>query len=329
MPVRPGNNQPAGAVPPVRAEPTRRARAVRLAKVAGAVSMVVALAACQAEPRPTVAPPPPPSPSPSIVRPDGSSCPDHPTPACTGAPKGLRLTELPLNIDNVAYKVDTPGTVLDGVHIRGPLVIHADDVTIRNSVIDGHVTNADGDRSFRFTIADTTVGTADTCGPLPGVGHDKYKATRVLVHGHSDGFRVSGDDVDIRDSYIKLCSNPGDHSDGIQAYNGGKGLTFHHNTVDQREAKHITAPIFLVDEKSEDVVVTDNLVMGGTFSIQVRNARGKQVVRGNKLVDQSWVYGPVDSECGRTDWAGNELVTIDENYRVTSIVGPLACDGAS
>src|SRR5690606_41316775 len=80
---------------------------------------------------------------------------------------------------------------------------------------------------------------------------------------------------------------------------------------------------------SEDVVVTDNLVMGGTFSIQVRNARGKQVVRGNKLVDQSWVYGPVDSECGRTDWAGNELVTIDENYRVTSIVGPLACDGAS
>ncbi|MGI5268607.1 hypothetical protein ACQEUU_05605 [Nonomuraea sp. CA-218870] len=292
------------------------------------IMAVVVLAACQAAPpRPTAAPPAP-TPSASIVRP-GGSCPDHPTPACTGAPRGVRLTEVPLNTEGVAYKVQTAGAVLDGVRVRGPLLVHADDVTIRNSVVDGHITNADGDRSFRFTITDTTVGTTTTCGPLPAIGHDKYTATRVLVQGHSDGFRVSGDAVEIRDSYVKLCSNPGDHSDGIQAYKGGKGLTFHHNTVDQREAEHITAPIFLVDEESEDVVVTNNLVMGGTFSIQVRNARGKQVVRGNKLVDKSWVYGPVDSECGRADWAGNELVTIDASYRVTSIVGPLACEGAS
>ncbi|MBF8194566.1 hypothetical protein ITP53_54730, partial [Nonomuraea sp. K274] len=266
----------------------------------------------------------------SIVRPDGSSCPDHPTPACTGAPSGRALKKLKLNTEGVAYRIRTPGTVLDGVHIPGHLLIHADNVTITNSVIDGDVINSDGPESFRFTIADSTVGT-DTgkCEPLPGIGYDKYKATRVLVQGHSDGFRVSGGDVEIRDSYVKLCSNPGDHSDGIQAYHGGKGLLFHHNTVDQREAEHITAPIFLVDEQSEDVIVTDNLIMGGTYSLQVRNARGKQVVRGNKLVDKSWVYGPVDSECGRSEWAGNELVTIDENYRVTSIVGPLICDGES
>lgn len=284
--------------------------------------------ACQAAPPP--GPPPPTrttSPPPAIVRPDGSSCPDHPTPACTGAPRGLPLKPVQLDTENVAFRVRTAGTVLDGVHIPGHLLIHADDVTVRNSVIDGDVINADGPQSFRFTITDSTVGTTAKCEPLPGIGQDKYRATRVLVQGHSDGFRVSGDDVEIRDSYVKLCSRPGDHSDGIQAYNGGKGLLFHHNTVDQREAKDITAPIFLVDEKSEDVVVTNNLVMGGTYSIQVRNARGRQVVRGNKLVDRSWVYGPVDSECRRTEWAGNELVTIDANYRVTSIVGPLACAG--
>ena len=239
------------------------------------------------------------------------------------------LTPVTLNTENVAYRVLQAGTVLDGVHIPGHLLVHADDVTITNSVIDGYITNADGPRSFRFTIADTTVGTDRTCGELPAIGHDKYTATRVLVRGHSDGFRVSGDDVKISDSFVKLCSRPGDHSDGIQAYNGGTGLLFHHNTVDQREAKDITAPIFLVDGKSRDVVVTDNLVMGGTFSIQVRGAGGRQVVRGNKLVDKSWVYGPVDSQCGRTDWAGNELVTIDADYRITSIVGPLACEGAS
>ncbi|WP_336209653.1 hypothetical protein [Nonomuraea sp. LPB2021202275-12-8] len=292
------------------------------------VALLSLVVACQEAPAVTPAPTPD-GPRPSIQRPDGSSCPDHPTPACTGAPRQRELTPLQLNTENVAYRVQTPGTVLDGVHIAGPLLIHADDVTVRNSVIDGHVTNADGERSFRFAIEDTTVGTTKACGPLPAIGHDKYTATRVLVQGHSDGFRVSGDDVRIRDSFVKLCSDSGDHSDGIQAYNGGKGLLFHHNTVDQRDAKDITAPIFLVDEKSSDVVVTGNLVMGGTFSIQVRNAGGKQVVRDNKLVDRSWVYGPVDSECGRTDWAGNELVTIDADYRVTSIVGPLRCEGAS
>ncbi|WP_031164714.1 hypothetical protein [Streptosporangium roseum] len=74
-------------------------------------------------------------------------------------------------------------------------------------------------------------------------------------------------------------------------------------------------------------MITNNLIMGGTYSIQLRNGRGKLIMRGNKLVDKSWVYGPVDSECKAIDWADNSLVTIDENYRVTSTVGPLTCVG--
>ncbi|GAA4225334.1 hypothetical protein FHR32_003379 [Streptosporangium album] len=254
-------------------------------------------------------------------------CPGYPTPACTGVPPGTKLTVTALNEGGAAYRVRTPGTVLDGVHIPGDLLVHADDVTIRNSRIDGIVINADGPRTFRFTITDSTVGTAKRCQTLPGIGQDKYTATRVLIRGHGDGFRAAGDDVTIRDSYVDLCSNPGDHSDGIQTYNTGKGLIFDHNTVDQRHAKDITAPIFLVDKQIVDAAVTNNLIMGGTYSIQLRNGRGKLVMRGNKLVDKSWVYGPVDSECKVIDWADNWLVTIDENYGVTSTVGPLACAG--
>ncbi|MFJ2028469.1 hypothetical protein [Streptosporangium sp. NPDC087985] len=254
-------------------------------------------------------------------------CPAYPTPACTGVPPGTRLTVKALNEDGAAYRVRTPGTVLDGVHINGDLLIHADNVTVRNSRIDGIVINADGPRTFRFTITDSTVGPAQGCLTLPGIGQDKYTATRVHIRGHGDGFRASGDDIVIRDSYVDLCSNPGDHSDGIQTYNTGRGLIFDHNTVDQRHAKDITAPIFLTDKQIVDAVVTNNLVMGGTYSIQLRNGHGKLVVRGNKLVDRSWVYGPVDSECKAIDWADNWLVTIDENYRITSTVGPLACVG--
>ncbi|MER5322477.1 hypothetical protein [Streptosporangium roseum] len=254
-------------------------------------------------------------------------CPGHPTPACTGVPPGTKLTVKALNEDGAAYRVRTPGTVLDGVHIRGDLLIHAEDVTVRNSRIDGHVINADGPRSYRFTITDSTVGPAQGCKTLPGIGQDKYTALRVHVRGHGDGFRASGDDVVVKDSYANLCSNPGDHSDGIQTYNTGRGLVFDHNTIDQRQAKDVTAPIFLVDKQIVDAVITNNLIMGGTYSIQLRNGRGKLIMRGNKLVDKSWVYGPVDSECKAIDWADNSLVTIDENYRVTSTVGPLTCVG--
>ena len=50
-------------------------------------------------------------------------------------------------------------------------------------------------------------------------------------------------------------------------------------------------------------------------------------MRDNALVDKSWVYGPVDSDCDNVVWEGNTLVTIDDAYRITSTVGPLECEG--
>ncbi|MER5419726.1 DUF4082 domain-containing protein [Streptosporangium roseum] len=284
----------------------------------------------QPKPTPTPTPKPTLSPRPSLTPiPDdgGSSCAGHPTPACTGVPAGTRLSRSTLNEDGAAYRVTKSGAVLDGVHIPGDLLIHADGVTVKNSQIDGSVINADGPRTYRFTITDSTVGPAQGCQTLPGIGQDKYTALRVHVRNHGDGFRASGDDVVIRDSYANLCSNPGDHSDGIQTYNTGRGLVFDHNTIDQRQAKDVTAPIFLVDKQIVDAVVTDNLVMGGTYSIQLKNARGNLVVRDNMLVDKSWIYGPVEADCKAIDWAGNSLVKINQNYRITSVVGPLECDG--
>jgi len=251
---------------------------------------------------------------------------EHPTPETTGVPPGTRLTRLEPNYEGI-YRVDKPGTVLDGVHIPTDLLIVADDVVIQNSRIDGGVLGYYSGRAYRFTIRDSIVGPEDGCLTAPGIGSARYTAERVHVRGHGDGFNASGDDIVIRDSYVLLCSNPGDHSDGIQTYKTGKGLIFDHNTVDQRFAKDITAPIFITDEQAEDVIVSRNLVMGGTYSIQVRNVKGTAIVRDNALVDKSWVYGPVDSDCDTVVWEGNTLVTIDDAYRITSTVGPLECEG--
>jgi hypothetical protein len=65
--------------------------------------------------------------------------------------------------------------------------------------------------------------------------------------------------------------------------------------------------------------------MGGTYSIQVKNVSGRAVVRDNRLVAGSWVYGPVEADCATIEWSGNTLVTIDEDYRITRTVGPLRC----
>jgi hypothetical protein len=281
-------------------------------------------AKAKAAPRTTKSP----STSPKSNSGSGSShgnCAGYPTPACTGTPAGTSLSGLRLNLDGGTYRVTKSGTVLNGVHIRGDLLITANNVTIRNSQIDGGVLDEYANKHYSFTIADSTVGPEHGCLTSPGIGEANYTATGVLIRGHGDGFRDSGDNITIRNSYVHLCSNPGDHSDGIQTYMAGRGLVFDHNTIDQRDAKDVTAPIFLVDNRTADVRVTNNLVMGGTYSIQLKNARGSLVVQNNRLVNRSWIYGPVESDCGRINWSGNTLVTIDHSYRVTSTVGPLPC----
>ncbi|MGI5161738.1 hypothetical protein [Microbispora sp. CA-102843] len=253
-----------------------------------------------------------------------AKCPGYPTPACTGVPKGVRLKTLHPNFYG-AYRVTQDGTVLDGVHIPGTLLITAQNVTVRNSQIDGDAKNDYDGKIYPFTISDSTVGPESGCNQSVGIWSAQFTATRVHVRNHSDGFSVSGDNVVIRDSYVMLCSRPGDHSDGIQTVGAGHTLVFDHNTVDQRYAPQHTAPVFLVDPNT-GVQVTNNLLIGGTYTIRVRAASGA-VVRDNAVVNKSWDYGPSDTDCSKTTWTGNRLVTIDDDYSVTSTVGPLECVG--
>ncbi|GII02352.1 hypothetical protein [Planobispora takensis] len=265
----------------------------------------------------------PPSPARTAATgPEG--CPNHPTPACTGVPPGTELRRLKPNFHS-AYRVTKDGRVLDGVHIPGDLLITADDVVIRNSRIDGGVQDWYDGQGYSFTITDSVVGPEKGCLTAPGIQTTNFTAERVHVRGHGDGFSVSGDDVRIEDSYVLLCSNPGDHGDGVQTIGAGKGLVVHHNTFDQRQAENVTSPIFLVDTGTVDVEVTENLVMGGTYSMRLLHARGKKVMRDNSVVDESWEYGPLVVDCAGVDFSGNKLVTIDEDYRITSTVAPLPC----
>jgi hypothetical protein len=267
----------------------------------------------------------------------GTNCPlpAYPTAACTGVPSGTQLTT-----HSGDLVVRTAGQVVDGVRVTGAVDVRAHDVVIRNSEIRGRITNDFGGTRYRFTIEDSLVGSTTGCSSWGNgaVGVSDYTARRVRIAGFPDGFRVAGSRVHIEDSFVTLCSaNPDDHSDGIQAYGAANGtdIVIRHNTIDQRSVTNgaATSPIFIPNDGERQgnqnltVTVTDNLIAGGGYSLRIFGNLpfSAPAVTGNKIVDGSWVYGPVDLACERIGtWSGNATVAYDWSQgKITRQVRPL------
>lgn len=254
----------------------------------------------------------------------GSACPlpSYPTAACTGVPSGVQLTT-----HNGDLTITQAGQVIDGLRITGEVNIRAHDVVIRNSEIRGRVINESNGTRYRFTIEDSTVGPTSGCSSWGNgaVGISDYTARRVRISGFPDGFRVAGSNILIEDSLVTVCSaNPADHSDGIQAYGaeGGTNIVIRHNVIDQRSVTNgaATSPIFIPNDgerqgnQNLSVRVTDNVLAGGGYSLRVYGELpfSAPAVTGNKIVDGTWEYAPLDVTCSKIgDWSGNATVTYD------------------
>jgi hypothetical protein len=263
---------------------------------------------------------------PTTPPPTGSTkcpLPKYPNESCVGVPAGTTLTTI--NGDYTAKA----GEVITGKRITGSIYIGGNGVVIRNSEILGKVDNNAGSNSTRpsFTIEDSTLGPA-TCGSISDgvVGVANYTAKRVRIKNQPDGFRIAGSNVLIEDSYVTVCSkNPDDHSDGIQVYGAANGtnIVIRHNTIDQRSVTNgaATAPIFVPTDADRQgnngvtVTVADNVVAGGGFPLRVYGTLPLTAyITGNKVVNNTWEYGPVDVSCDKIKtWSGNAVITYDWN----------------
>ncbi|WP_460365909.1 hypothetical protein [Actinocorallia lasiicapitis] len=254
------------------------------------------------------------------------------------------------------YKAVKPGEVIDGWHIKGQLITSAGGVIVRNTLVDGGVSKVDGGAA-RLTLVDSTIGPAEGCviGPAVDTSTDSggYTAVRVHLRGHDDGFRAGGPDITIRDSFVQPCvGDARSHGDGIQDYPAAQRLTVDHTTFDMCEGwardrsrpgctsgayPGINGGIFIYSRKSKgqgssDVTVTDNLVIGGLYGIWLEPNDGVWIVRGNRVVDGTWQYGPYqsgdDGQCRNVRvWQDNTVVTMDETYTVTGTVRTEPCPG--
>jgi len=279
-------------------------------------------------PSPTVAPttttaapttpPASPTPSPSTSTPTPSptqtGCMPRPS-ACgwpdatnTGVPAGTALT-----VHQGDRTVNVAGTVIDGLDIRGCLIINANNVTIRNSRI-----GAGGDcehyvvRSFnRSGVVIEDVEIVLTGWETKGIAFDGYTARRVWFHGGSDCAHT-GTNVVIVDSFCDIpAGGPADgpHFDGFQS-DGGRNITLRHNTIRVPYAQ--TSAILMSTNTSpiRDVSIVDNLMAGGGWTVYCGTSTGGPVLgtltfSGNVIArtyfPKGGYWGPA-TECPASGW---------------------------
>lgn len=310
-----------------------------------AVLAVLALAGCHDHPNPNPTPSSSPSVSPSTspsaspspnvspstspsVSPSATPSPNpagFPTPATTGVPAGTTLTDS--GTCTLGAGTYTARRWTCRVHVAGA-------VTIRGSELLAGVQVDSGS----LVIEDSTLGPESGCGGsnMPVLAYANYTARRVEVRNSSEGARSEGPNILIEDSFFGMCELPDPaHGDAFQGCftpcaNEGPNVNnrFVHNTVDMPDGaarEGITAPIFWSDGSVDGLVVRDNLLAGGGGTIRLLSG-ANHVVTGNRIVDGSWRWWPVDvTSCGTGTWADNRLVTLGAVGSVASTGAEVAC----
>jgi len=223
------------------------------------------------------------------------------------------------------------GAVLTDCLYTGTLIVNSPNVTIRNSQFNNYVQS----NSTNLVIEDSQIGPATCTSSIDAaVRYGNYTVRRVRVRNVGDGPRDSGNNILVEDSFISVCSSPGDHSDGVQGYGGGTNVTIRHNTIDVRPAHpNVTAALFIADN-SQPITAQDNLLVGGGYALRIHDDfspdHGPWLISGNRIASNSWIGGASNTqntECSASSmtWTNNRLVTMDTNYNILTTLGLVSC----
>ncbi len=204
-----------------------------------------------------------------------------PGPTNTGVPAGTTLT---------AYTgpttITTNGTVIDGKTINGNLTVNAQNVTIRNSLINYSGSGGGGSGAIKILSGATAVvdhvevngnSSVHSC-----VWHEGSSVTITYVKCHdiedgifswaATGNANSGNNLTLENSYIYNlnATESNGHWDGYQT-EGAANIVLRHNTF--RTLTEGTSAIALWnDQKTTDnVLVENNLIKGGGFSVYAQD----------------------------------------------------------
>lgn len=257
-----------------------------------------------------------------------------PNPQSTGTPPGWT----PSTTTSSTINVTTNGAVVQDVRLTNGagIDVRAQNVTIRRVELDGgHVNNQpESTCGNGLLIEDTSfLGPDLEAGQEAAIRFGGYTARRVEIQDRHEGFRVSSQPacgpVTIEDSFAHIVapSPCGDwHGDGIQGFDGS-AVTVHNVTIDMRTTGCFgTAPFFYPKNQGNTGPATINrlLVMGQGYPFRLGTTGTVNVLR---VVNNSWIFGPVDVDCSQVSQWDARKVTIDSNYAVTADNGAITCTG--
>jgi hypothetical protein len=177
---------------------------------------------------------------------------DYPNAANTGVPAG---TVLKVVTGNRTFS--TSGQVISGLDVHGKVIIKANNVTLKNSIVRGPAAGrcvngaAIEIRGAGFMIQDVEVAIENPTACLDGISAFNSSGTilRANIHGGVDGVKT-GSNILIQDSYIHdmqwFASDPNQrggptHNDGVQTFAGETNVTLRHNTIDMSTTKNANA----------------------------------------------------------------------------------------
>ncbi|WP_158252895.1 hypothetical protein [Cryobacterium sp. N21] len=208
-------------------------------------------------PTPAPAPTPTPTPTPTSAQPTAGT----PTATNTGVPAGTSL-----KVVNGDINVTTPGTVLNGLDVRGLIKISAANVTIKNSIIRGRTMNGPGalinnlGGYSNLVITDTELFPTVASPDANGIYGYNFTATRLNIHNVIDGIHVTGSNVLIQNSWIH------DHMHYLNDPNQG-GSPSHDDSIQVQIGNNVTVTgNRLTDSHSAAVQITQDRGVVSNFS---------------------------------------------------------------
>ncbi len=219
-------------------------------------------------PTPSPTPTPTPSPAPEPAAPEFSGFPDA---SNTGVPEGVELQS------SGSINVTQDGAVIDAMHVRGEITVSANNVTIRNTLIQSNtpaypikVTSGVTGTLIERVEVDNMNGTGIGIYFAGGSGTVRY----ADIHSAEDGVRVEADDVTVEYSYIHdLARHEGGHHDSIQIRRGdditlrGNNLQIYVASTDDPMNAALQIGSLIGTNQISNLRVVDNLMNGGNFTI--------------------------------------------------------------
>ncbi len=203
------------------------------------------------------------------------------------------------------------GAVVEGAEI-GCLDVLADDVTVRDSVIRcGRGTwavLADGTGLVLEDVEVDGLGSAGNC-----IASGRYTLLRVELHSCVDGARANGDVV-IRDSFIhSLVREPDSHNDAIQTTRGSDIEIVGNTLLAYTDGDPMNAAYLAGSAQGpvDRVVVTDNYLNGGNYTLQIDPGITDGVYERN-VFGRDHRYGAVAGVPDQITWRDNTYADTGE-----------------